>query len=273
MERIVGACIFCRHEFRRLGSLAPLARRARSSKAQRGPFDASKLVLDLDAADSKYVRRYEDEVAKEEVLDKPRDMKLARHRRGDAIAKPDTRPRQTLQEFNRPTDPDFLLYALLGNPFVQPKAHDASLQRLLKANIPDAANGDFTHNLQRLKANAERPDLPSPSEAVPVEERHAWYSDLLCRCRSMSDLARATNVICQTREGCEYLAENSNLVVEAIKQRRRKQTQTAPVTEEMVLVYLNALVQRLQLSGNAAGPGLHAAKRYYTAKRGRDRAT
>lgn len=265
-------CIFCRNISRL--SINSNGRRTVSSRSRPNTYDASKLVLDLDAADSKYVRRYEEQT--EEPSDSneriPR-KKVAKRELATVSTK-----RRTVPDTHKATGADYMTFALFGDPFLDKRgsflqnhspAH-GRLRKVLGKNYVQTRVGSFRDHVQMLKENAGRPMLSDSTEPLSPEQQNDSYRDMLRDCHKFHQLTSTTSMISRTRSGCEYLANNGAIVAERIRDIRRWDPKAAGQRgERETLKFINALFQRLESfdSGNVnPDSALSEAGLYYAAK-------
>lgn len=222
----------------------------------RDTFNASKLVLDLDAADSKYVRRYEELREQNEARDNAEASKRCRKRIPQRKEVVSHMLKATLPEIYKATEWDYLAFALLGRPRKFPSSVNRSLHYVLSKNMVYPKLASFEANIQWLKDNAAIAAEPSPT--VPDH-----YEAHLLQCQRLFELRRTTETIAKKPQGCKYLSTNGKIIVKAIRQARC----TEQCTPSAVLKYINALAQRLSTT-NYLEPDtpLCEAALYYAAK-------
>src|SRR5450432_2972516 len=148
-------CILCR-SFRPIYS-RPRGRRTASSSARpRGDtFNASKLVLDLEAADSKYVRRYEEQQVGDEIDDASPHPFHGKAKLRVAESKIKGRPAfmRNLMRPNawRPTGADYLVFVLLGDPFHNSSTTNRPLREVFRMNMINTKIGTFKDHMKLLR--------------------------------------------------------------------------------------------------------------------------
>jgi hypothetical protein len=275
-------CLFCQHALKPPRSSAP-TRRCLSSRPYE-PYVLPRVIIDLDAADSKFVRRLED-LPKHERESQLRIRKTWPRRQDEPVRRqsyiltedwdPEVVPLTTVYlKTHAVTSPDLLQYALLGEPSTQstgahylrnifkrrmlPPQEDAStkIQQLTVDFTTDAA--------QSLKAAGYTPN--------PIQEEKITQ-DLLS-CWSFRRLERMLVMLSTTTEGCKFLATKGKVVVQAIRRIRKAGFGTfdetgykAPeVKISMVVELLNNLTRNMTSRGVEIEDCICCAGLYYASK-------
>ena len=240
-----------------------------ASSKHREPYILPRLVIDLDANDSQFVRE-----AKEEdyaVQDKPprwrqrdetplRDYALEKGLSGRVSSAINT---------HHITAPDLLLYALFGSPDSSSMSRNRSLgTQLLQKQFRD-------YKIYPLdKANTKIKRLTNAfttyaskvlEDAGFLPERQPQIIEQLLHCRP-SELWRMLRTIASTTEGCTFLAVHGEHVVTAILAHAKSRTSVRLGTGQ-VLRLLNNLHLNMQSKGVAIGSHLCSAALYYASRR------
>lgn len=232
----------------RKNHITGLGTRAGSSSARKKEiFDASKLVLDLEAADSKYVRKFEETFNYELTLFTEKSKKLASSRVKQSPSEISLAPQTTFDIFQA-TPPDFLCYALLGGPSSLETDLQHDLHRVFKRNGLAPRQGRFHDNIKWLRANAR--SAPSPQSEQFVSK--------LLGCSNISEIRRSISFIANTSGGAGFLASNCRVIVDVMKDCH-------PIA---LLKIINALIQLLETEGLDPGPVLVEAGMFYAAAEG-----
>lgn len=266
-----GIYLFCRHDLSLRSS--PRSARRLASDIQREPYVLPRLVIDLDAADSKYVRQAEESELKDwhprfsmKPQTSPRSIPNWNKR---TILKKDRRGLSTIQV----TPPDLLTFALLGDPSGRwdPKTqYLRSIYRYLKLDPEDGVNikarqltAGFTYNA------TERLSLAGMAEH---KKNEAYLSRQL---RDSDDgggyphVARMISMLSTTKEGCSFLATRGNIIRKAINVCRKLQNQDnhqTIVTSKMVLLLLNNLRLSMESKGMYLPYEIASTALYYATK-------
>ncbi|KAF8859018.1 hypothetical protein BDZ45DRAFT_742832 [Acephala macrosclerotiorum] len=269
MRRNRGICLFCRHTLSLRSS--PRAAKRFASDSQREPYVLPRLVIDLDAADSKYVRQAEEDELKEWRPESPKNPQTSPRSTPDwkqvRILRRDPRGLSTIQV----TPPDLLTFALLGDPSRGwgPKTqYLRSIYRYLQLDLEDGVDAraiqltsEFTHNAKERLSRAG---------FAEDKRRKAYMSGQLGDFYDRGGyphVARMISMLSTTKEGCSFLATRGNIIRRAIKCSRKAQNQDnrqTIVTSEMVVLLLNNLRLSMESKGiylnyEIAGMALHYA--------------
>ncbi|CZR67196.1 uncharacterized protein PAC_17095 [Phialocephala subalpina] len=265
-----GICLFCRHTL----SLRSSSRAAKrfASDSQREPYVLPRLVIDLDAADSKYVRQAEEDELKEWQPDSSKIPKKPPRSIPDwkkgTIMRRDPNGLSTIQV----TPPDLLTFALLGDPSGgwDPKTqYLRGIYRYRKIVPEDGVNAKVIQLSSDFTRNAtDRLSLAGFGEGQYKETvitRQLGRNDR----GGYAHLARMITMLSTTKESCSFLATRGNIILKAIKNCRKTQNREnrrTIVTSNMVLLLLNNLrlsmeSKRMYVNGQFGSIGL-----YYAAK-------
>lgn len=256
MRSFLRACIIYRPAIRPPPPIFA-AQRAEFSQSQQQfghevIFDASQLVLDLNAADCKYVRPYEEP---DDVSGSTAEVKVGRAGSGYI--------RRGIRNIFRATGADYLYLAMAkrnsdGSTFLSPIARE-----VLRRNGVSKRYGSFRFTVQLLRdiTALEREPIWAPIKYGPLPGEN-YYLRLL-DCRTLEELRRTTHLMATTSEGCKFLSDNGSVIVDAIRSCRIH-TDLPPATK--IVSFINALSQRLGNHGIDLGEPLCDAGMYYAAK-------
>lgn len=257
-------CLFCRHAFSLRSS--PRAVKRFASQRHREPYVLPRLVIDLDAADNKYVRKVEELEDWQPARTHSPGYKASRQDRRRLIHEGRPLPLKLAQV----TPPDLLTYALMGDP--EPSGASSRTTRTLrgifryhKVEKTDSVNekaavlsSEFVHNPNdRLK------------KAGYKETGFIWQMSTCHERSGFPELVRLVTMLSSTQEGCKFLVERSRFLLNAIKQCRKVQKQADPrtnVSSDAVLLLLNNLRINMESKGVKLNSVLCGTGLYYAAK-------
>jgi hypothetical protein len=262
-------CLFCRHGFKTRNPFSASKRLASSRNHE--PYVLPRLVIDLDAADNKLVKRYEDmteeDIEQLRAGQRKKSYKPPASGQREVLRKSQFKHQEALKT-NSITPPDLLSYALLGDPNIAPNPRNSQLGRVLrKAGIQpeDSDETKVRHMSSAFLTNgAER-----LGQAGFLEGREYAIKKKIETCSSFQNLQRIVSMLSSTREGCQFLAENGKSVVEGIRLCRKlqgKQGSLVEVSRSMVLRLLNNLQRNMESKGIEIGTDLCNAGIYYASK-------
>ncbi|PMD40883.1 hypothetical protein L207DRAFT_512316 [Hyaloscypha variabilis F] len=267
-----GICLLCRYTLKLRGSI-PIRKRLASSRANE-PYVLPRLVIDLDAADSKIVRKWEDLPEEEKNPAPPKQPSLrgrleSMKKKYGTLEKGKVRPVVPLKTLQT-TPADLLAYALLGDPIAtRANTMNPQFRMLFRSRMvqpEDSAETklqqlayDFTFDeTERLRASGfgESPEL--------AVVNHIFTMNVPSR------LHRIISMLSRTTEGCLFLARNCSAVLESIRICRKSNKDRGMgkvrFTGNMVLRLLNNLQLNMESKGIEFGPGFSNAGIYYAAK-------
>jgi hypothetical protein len=242
-------CILCRN-IGRPARIIPNGRRAASQLRSLEPYDASKLILDLDAVDSKYVRRYEDQ--QEEQTTWPpvsvRDNTKAQ------VEGWKWRDPKAVPDLYRPNAVDFMRYALVDDTWKESAHKNAFLRRVLsKCLLPGL--GKFKDHIKWLRAYEVLPYKVEQLLHIPNEQILQGIELAFSDCNTLYEISRITALMTNTVDGCKLVSSNGAFILHTIggqvplKNLRRMDT----------LKYINAVIQKLETIGVDPGPQWYGA--------------
>lgn len=264
-------CLICRHALR-LRSSIPSTKRLASSRSNE-PFILPRLVIDLDAADSELVQRWEDIELEEDQapLEQPTvrgDRESMKEKNGTHELRP-TVPLKTLITM----PPDLLNYALLGDPMATTSRRYPQLRKLFQSRMIQHEDNAET-KVQQLTFNFLIDESERFAASGFPEASELAILDHITQIKVFSKLHRTISMLSRTVEGCQFLARNSIALLESIRNCRKAQSvlkrtsNSFPekVTARMVLRMLNNLQLSMESKGVDFGPRLSNAGLYYAGK-------
>lgn len=267
-----GVCLLCRHVLESQQN-TNVTKRFRSSLAKE-PYVLPRLVIDLDAADSKLVRKLDD--LEEDTPEPLENLKAKQHRLYEEMKKGDRKFKQKvpLKTLNT-TPPDLLFYALLGDPIASqtkktPQLRNSQLRTLFRSRMIQPEDSAETKLQQlTLKYTANEAERLRSSGFGEVDE--VAIVEQIRGCRIFSKLHRMISMLSQTREGCQFLGRNGSTIIKSISSSRRVQPMSPPVEKvpsNMVLRMFNNLQLNMESKGVQLGTylcngALHYAGRSY----------
>ncbi|KUJ07140.1 uncharacterized protein LY89DRAFT_691943 [Mollisia scopiformis] len=257
-------CLFCRHALS-LRSSARSAKRFASTR-QREPYVLPRLVIDLDAADSKYVRKIEE-------LD---EWYPASSTKPHASASADKGERRKYQQIHFPlktiqvTPPDLLTFALMGDPGPWNRKTQ-NLRNIFRYRKIQPTDGIRSKAIQ-LSSEFIYDPVERLDEAGYIKRRDDAYVWQLMSCSERGgflELSRLISMLSTTQEGCAFLAARAETVRKAIRQCRKTQTQEFQhtlVSSNAIVILLNNLCISLAAKGVKVSSLLCEAGLHYAAK-------
>jgi hypothetical protein len=249
-------CSLCRNVPRPKPKFSNGRRAGSSSTRKNDTFNASKLVLDLDAADSIYVRRFED-YQDDEVKTSPDTASLPPPKIS-RLKKPH-HPSSTSRTLPRPSDiyqataSDFLGYAILGAPKSSGSNVHRELGQVFETTRLRRRKGTFAEDIRWLKDNAE---IVNTSRQLSSEER---LSEMFA-CSSISALRRFSSNATSNQDGCLFLATNDASLVKVMQNLL-----LSGLPRSEVLKYINSTIQVLTAQGVDPGRILVENGMFYAA--------
>lgn len=264
-------CLICRHALK-LRSSIPSTKRLASSRSNE-PFILPRLVIDLDAAESKLVRRWEDIELEEDPASPVQptvrgDRESMKEKHGTPKLRP-TVPLKTLITM----PPDLLNYALLGDPVATTSRSYPQVRKLFQSRMIQPEDNAET-KVQQLTFNFLIDETERFAASGFPEASELAIVDHITGIKVFSKLQRTISMLSRTIEGCQFLARNSNAILESIRSCRKAQgvfettSNSLPekVTARMVLRMLNNLQLNMESKGVDFGPRLSNAGLYYAGK-------
>jgi len=268
-----GICLFCRHALKLHPSI-PTTKRLASSRSNE-PFILPRLVIDLDAADSKFVRRWEDIVLEENPAP-PEEPTVRGYRQSMEKKKKDGTvnllPTSSLKTLIT-MPPDLLNYALLGDPIATTSIWYPQVRKLFQSRMIQPEDNTET-KLQQLTFNFLIDETERFAASGFPEVSELAIVDQITEIKVFSKLHRTISMLSRTVEGCQFLARNSIAILESIRKCRKAQKGVRPssksfaemVKAKMVLRLLNNLQLNMESKGVDFGPRLSNAGLYYAGK-------
>ena len=203
-----GICLFCRHALKLHPSI-PTTKRLASSRSNE-PFILPRLVIDLDAADSKLVRRWEDIVLEENPAP-PEEPTVRGYRQSMEKKKKDGTvnllPTSSLKTLIT-MPPDLLNYALLGDPIATTSIWYPQVRKLFQSRMIQPEDNTET-KLQQLTFNFLIDETERFAASGFPEVSELAIVDQITEIKVFSKLHRTISMLSRTVEGCQFLARNS----------------------------------------------------------------
>jgi len=260
-------CLLCRHAFK---PRAPLISKRYASSRKTDPYLLPRHVIDLDAADSPFVRKADtieqdgQEHLQEEPL-RPRRLDSGKRVNFPNWMKKDPTAKVPLRIYHT-TSPDLLCYSLIGNvvpenwSHMQPVNYLQAVMRQKLVQLGDSAQIKIRHLLQDFTTDAaenlKRAGFVNAHKDAIAKELKA---------PRFSKLHRMVSILSTTNEGCRFLLEHEKEVVEAIRHTRKN---SIPPNVLTVLRFLNNMQRNFESKGLQVGPSLCSAGLYYATKAG-----
>jgi hypothetical protein len=238
-------------------------------------FNASKLLLDLDAADSEFVRPYTETLREPGNPDrqksncgKPKKVDIMKFpgRKTTANVTHEQRNRmlRRVRDIYRATGADYLSLAI--NPRLRNGYSGLSpvLREIISRNGTSLTMRSFKRIIKDLKNNGDR-----ELEPKEVTRKYGHLHDegtylRLLDCKNLEDLRRTTHLMAMSLEGCRFLSNNAGTIVQALKSCRIHEG----ASTDRILSFINALTQRIEGQGVDPGEPLCDAGMYYAARSG-----
>jgi hypothetical protein len=270
-------CLLCRHRSR-IPNTQKFTK-GYASIRKKDPYILPRFVIDLDANDSKYVRRAED--LEPNVPSEAKWTDRFR-RRSHQKGKDDEREKRSLHrvqlmgwDSNGPfrtritTALDIFGYALQGDPPSTRSSESSTLLEIFTEQRIYTSDNSETKIQQLLHdfATDETSNL-----------KMTWFGVLdvesirlqIQRYTSFRRLSRAISMLSSTADGCRFLAANGDSVVEGVRSCLKAQEYTEvpepSATVLAVIQLLNNLFLSMKSKGIQIGPDLCNAGLYYSAK-------
>jgi hypothetical protein len=249
-------CILCRNIGRPARSILHNRREASQLRSLE-PYDATKLILDLDAADCKYVRKLGDQLEYKTQLpplpprNSPKAIVEARARKkGRTLLDPKEVP-----DIYRPAPIDFIRYAL-DNVWARRK--NGPLRKILSKCLP-AGLGKYEDHIKWFRAYEVLPYKVEKLLHGPNEQAVQGIESALNYSTSIDELSRITSLLTRTVEGCKFVASNGALFLDRVGMKPPSDLKRRGTGTQRKLKYINAVIQKLQAMGVDAGPQWYKA--------------
>jgi hypothetical protein len=274
MKNKLNICLFCRHALR--PSNLPTKRHYSSLRQiSKKPFILNRLVVDLDARDSKYVKPVEELNEQNSLYNFLQGRSKPKHR-PVRIPKPlrpevfDLGPFQT----RAVTTMDLFTYAMKGDYYWSRSSGKPSLLRdifdRLRIETRDTADNKFEQLLVHYTTKEET-NLNKAGFQPSNRENEEAIKKQITRYSSFRSLRRLISMLSRTKVGCKFLARNGGSVVEGIfscRQRARSQgaeKRDARSHADDILKVLNNLRLNMESKGIEIGPDLCNIGLYFAA--------
>ena len=258
-------CLLCRHALKPSSPFG-IARRSASRKGE--PYVLPRLIIDLDASDSKFVRKAEELEEDGQEAPNPRAQVKPRKHRFRKIAVKEDGPKIPFKP-ETITSPDLLQYALLGDRHVSPTHENDNLQRKFKERMLHP-NDKVDTKVEQLILDFTTDSTQNLAKAGFSQGQEAAVLEEIRACDSFTNLQRMIPKISSSVEGCKFLAEYGHDVVERIRLCRKAQQEVFQgahaVSATAVLSLLNNLHLNVKSKGLDFPPSLCNAGLYYASK-------
>ncbi len=258
-------CLLCRHVLQSRTRFLPPVRFI-SSPRNFEPYVLPRLVIDLDAADSKYVRTVDD--VPEQQLPPLRVVRSGSvYKRNGTRKLHDPRPKVPLRILG--VNPvDLWSYALLGMCHSSPISENVRIGSIMKRKgirRTDSVEDAMAHFLDGFSMDA---GVRLRRAGFTTDNKEAIAKHILY-CHTWGNLRSYISLLSSTKEGCLFLAGHGQFVLNSIRRCRKSQVDKLyheEVTPEMTLTLLNNL--RLNMISKEVGIGaaLCNAGLYYAVK-------
>jgi hypothetical protein len=269
-------CLLCRHAFKPRATFTT-SRRSVSTRIEE-PYVLPQLVSDLDATDSKLVRRCEDiekeqeeENAEASVQQEPTVVRiptLDKTSRGQRKLQ-HVRPKVALKTFNV-IPPDLLSYSLVGEQTVSKDGTVAYFGKLLNFKMIQPEDSVKT-NVHILTDEFTVDANENLRRAGFIKKHKLAIAHELENCEHFSRLHRMVAMLSSTVEGCTFLTEYGSFLLQGIRNCRKAQGPKSYMRERqsvsitMVLHLLNNLHRSSSSKGVEILAPLCNAGLYYAA--------
>lgn len=231
-----------------------------------------RLVIDLDASDSKFVKKAEE--VEQNALKSPGGKKQAKNlvkSRKHSFRKITVKEGKPKIAFKTQTvtSPDLLHYALLGDPHASPSRENDTLRRIFK--------GRLIHPNDKAEIKVEQLTLDFTTDASQNLARAGFaqgQKDAVLEeirvCESFTRLQRMISMISSSVNGCKFLADSGPDIVDRIRLCRKAQglefLRPSEISATAVLNLLNNLHLNMKSKGVHFPPSLCNAGLYYASK-------
>lgn len=271
MRASQSACLIWKYAGRLRLNLVAGSRAASSRTRPNDTFDASKLVLDLDAADSKYVRQYDESRDRDSFSYSP-DPADTESSVNEEVEKWRRHDERLAYRFPGPdylysaTGADYLALSLFSD-FSDLRSCSRSLMAVLSRNkVP---NSWYDESFERQVAPTVDLLNHAPLNSIETSQEPPFEAILetIRRCDKFVVLQRATGLLTRTVEGCRFLASNGAVILDGIRQCRIKIIGQEPfMTTGVVLEYITNLTTNMESKGVEVGPIICDLGLYYASK-------
>jgi hypothetical protein len=238
-------CILCRNIGRPARNILH-GRREASQLRSLEPYDASKLLLDLDTPENKHVREYKHEHSVQlppSAVRKKGEAETKAQEKGFVKQEP-----RNVPDIYRPTPMDFMRYALTDDEWDwSKKGRNGSLRRILLKCLPFNLGG-YEDHIKWLRAYEVLPYKVDKLLQGPEEAAVQGIESTLRDNKSVYALRRITSLLTRSVEGCKFVASNASLFLSKTRTRT-----------EATLKYINSVIQRLETMGVDAGSDWYRA--------------
>ncbi|KAG4420839.1 hypothetical protein IFR04_006021 [Cadophora malorum] len=260
-------CLFCRHTAQTRSQFKSPRRHASSPSAE--PLVLPRLIIDLDAADSTFVRKVDGAPAPEEpqrsLLPIRRLEALKEH--GKWAASHNARPNAALRTL-QVSPIDIWAYGLLGINEFTPHQSSQDLRHITRRKAVHHMDSADSLVKEILNGFATDPSTNLRRAGFCRENEDAILKQMLEK-TSFSRLRRMIPLLSSTTDGGRFLVKNGAYILDAIRVNRKMQNQTQyseSIPSSAVMELLNNLHINLESKGLPLGPDLCNGALYYASK-------
>ncbi|KAK0118616.1 hypothetical protein ONS96_011705 [Cadophora gregata f. sp. sojae] len=256
-------CLFCKHAAHVRSRIDFPKRLASVPSAE--PYVLPRLVIDLDAADSTFVRKVDNAPVPEDSREKPRRRRDSFEE--EKVVKRTSRPKAPLRPLKvQPID--LWAYGLLGVTDFTEHPNSQNLRHIVSNRAIFSVDSADTVVKEILSAFYIDPST-NLQRAGYYETKEPAIAYQIRKVNSFPKLRRIISFLSSTTAGCRFLAANGVFILAAIREARKAQnwTQSAErVPTVAVLDLFNNLQINLESKGLLLGPELCNAALYYASK-------
>ncbi|KAH7416788.1 hypothetical protein BKA64DRAFT_656108 [Cadophora sp. MPI-SDFR-AT-0126] len=260
-------CLFCRHTAQTRSRFNPSRRLASRPSAE--PYVLPRLIIDLDAADSTFVRKVDEAPVPEEHQEReiPVRRSVSFKNNWEKAVSRNARQKAPLRPLTV-TPIDVWAYGLLGITEFTPHQDSQALREIVsKRAIHPMDSAD----------SVVKEILTSFSIDPSTNLRRAGYRrgneeailDQILKTQSFSRLRRMICLLSSTKDGSRFLVKNGSYILDAIRANRKKQDRaqfSEAIPPLTVLNLFNNLHINLESKGLPLGVELCNGALYYASK-------
>ncbi|PVH78970.1 hypothetical protein DL98DRAFT_232280 [Cadophora sp. DSE1049] len=260
-------CLFCRHTARTRSRFNPPRRLASGPSAE--PYVLPRLIIDLDAADSTFVRKVDEAPVPErtQIGELPVRRLGSFKENGDKVALRNAKPKAPLRTL-KVTPIDLWAYGLLGITEFTPHQDSQGLREIISKRAIHPMDSADSVVKEILSAFAIDPSANLRRAGFCKENEEAILDQML-KIHSFSRLRRMISLLSSTKDGCRFLIKNGTYILDAIRANRKKQDRaqfSERIPSSTVLDLFNNLYINLESKGLPLGPELCNGALYYASK-------
>ena len=227
------------------------------SSGSRETYILPRLVIDLDAADNPFVKRFEDMTEEEQKISRPFPRRRP-YNASNALDRTTDKHESANPHHaraNEVTAPDVLSYALLGDSNASQREQLSNVFRAAGANPRDTIESKILALTSSLSREARMHDVQAGFHGAMAQTMIKCIES----CSTRGTFERIIFNLSATDEGCKFLAMNGKSVIKGM----RKASKTPAL---MDLRLLNNLRRNLESHGVQIGSDLCNAGIYFASK-------